>query len=133
MARTHPWIVALLVGLACVSVGEAGELKQIQFPHNGLCDDTYHNVPFYTNASGAPIRIAQATLLNGGTGSQGAYLSRRSDNFTFAFSHPEGLVALHSIRAGDALTVAPGDGLNFVHWCTPPDRYGWWVIVDYTE
>jgi hypothetical protein len=123
------FLLALLVGSAGA---QAGELRQIQFPHNGLCDDTYHNVPFYTNTSGAPIRIAQATLLNGGTGHQLAYLSRRSDNLTFAYSHPAGLT-VHIIRAGDALTVAPGDGLNFVHWCTPPDRYGWWVIVDYTE
>jgi hypothetical protein len=122
--------VLTVMTMLLATTASAADLSQIRHAHDGACDGTYHNITVFENTTGAPLRIVQGMLLNGGSGAQGAYIARRSDGFFFAPLAVSGNT-IHPLRG--ELVLAPGDGLNLVHWCFAPDHYAFWVIVDYTH
>jgi hypothetical protein len=126
-------IGALLLLLGFAGAASAQELRSVNFSHAGSCDGTFHVVPAF--APTQPVRIVRTRVLVSGTGPQGVYLGRQSDGLFLAYATHEGVTTVmspeHVVSTPITLTVQPGDAIQLVHWCNPPDVYDIWSLIEY--
>jgi hypothetical protein len=132
-------VVLGLVLLGAASAAGGATLRQVQFAHEGVCGDgqgIFHNVAVWTNDTGRTVTNVVTRIMSGGTGIQGYYTTRQSDNYITAFKghvNPVGVSTGSEAMYDKPVPFAPGDAIRFVHWCFPPDTYTFHIFFDYME
>jgi hypothetical protein len=132
---------AVVIGLVLLGVSApagAADLRQAQMSHAGNCGEgqgIFHNVTIWTNDTGRTLTNVATRIFTGGTGIQGYYTTRNSDNYITAYNgkvDPVGVSTGSQAMYDKPVTFAPGDSMRFVHWCYPPDTYQFHIFFEYS-
>jgi hypothetical protein len=131
------WAVVLGLVLLGASPAQGATLRQAQATHAGNCGEgqgIFHNVTIWTNDTGVTVTNVLTRILSGGTGIQGYYTTRSSDNYITAFSghtDPVGVATGSEAQYDKPVPFGPGESIRFVHWCYPPDVYDYHIFFEY--
>jgi hypothetical protein len=130
-------VILGLVLLGGATAADGATLRQVQATHAGACgqgEGDFHNVTIWTNDTGVTVTNVLTRILSGGTGIQGYYTTRSSDNYITAFSghtDPVGVATGSETQYDKPVTFGPGESIRFVHWCFAPDVYTYHILFEF--